>query len=126
MAADAYLRAAAGDLEKAAMEVKSQMDRARSDYKAYESETLKFINSTESDIRYNMSQIAANSEEKETVAHITAQNMKLKQDVEQKKNELKQRRAELDQIVSNKEGTRNDLISDAHSLANKSGNPALR
>lgn len=126
MAADAYLRAAAGDLEKAAQEVKSQMDKARSDYKLFESEATHFIDNLEGDIRANTIQMSLNNTDPGVVSHLTAEISRMKKAIEDKKKEIKQRRAELDSRVATKEGTRNDLISNAHSLANKSGNPALR
>ncbi|HSH55751.1 MAG TPA: hypothetical protein VK983_02920 [Candidatus Limnocylindrales bacterium] len=126
MAADAYLKAAAGDLQKAAQEIKNQMNSMQSDFKMFERDATHFIDSQESDKRAIMTRMAANHDDTELIRALTHQLHQIQRAIDDKKSELKQRRSEMSQQVSAKEGALTDLSSEANTLARKAGDPALK
>lgn len=128
MAADAYLKAAAGDLQKAAQEVKRQMKEVQQGESAFEKETIGYIQNAESEIRATMAKMGANSNS-ETIDDVSAMSMhvaNLKRLVEKKKQELNDHRKQAQRALADKQGAMNDLLNDASTLASKSGNPALK
>ncbi len=126
MAADAYLRAAAGDLEKAAQEVKNQMHMVRSDFNNFEREVMHYISDQEGEIRELAARMLAQHDDPQAIAIMTARTADLRRDIDRRKSELNQRRSDMNRALSMKEGTMNELLQEAHTLARQAGNPALR
>ncbi len=125
MPADAYLKAAAADLQKAADELKQSISALQSDFKQFESEANKDINSNESEARALTARVGLQDNQNSGAAHAVVVGQ-LKSRADKRKDEIKQRREQMQQAIAAKEQTMNDLLREASSLNSKSGNPALR
>ncbi len=126
MAADAYLKAAAGDLQKAAQELHNQINTVRNDFRTFEREANRFIDHNEGERRALMARMATQTDDPQLQSALTIQLHDTERDIDRKKQELNQRRSEMNQTIAMKQAAINDLSSSASTLANKSGDPALR
>lgn len=118
MAANEYLKAAAGQLESAANALKLEIDQIRGEYITYERQALHDINAKDQDIHAINARLAGNPPA-ETQTMLRGRIKMLQGEIDKKKKELADRKNSMNQAVKCKEGAINGLMSQSRGLSNQ-------
>jgi peptidoglycan hydrolase CwlO-like protein len=126
MAADAYLKVAAGQLQQAATDVKRQADQIRSEAASFKQKAEGDIVSKTAEVKVLQMEMDRRRDEPGVVSHLNIQIQNMQRDIDSLKQEIVQRTSQADQAVRGKEGAMQGLQSQSQQLAQQAGDPALR
>lgn len=118
MAANEYVQAAAAQLQNGANAIKKEMDQLRADFMTYERQAKSEIDSKESEIHALNARLAAGQPDASAVA-MQLRIQHLQGDINDKKREIVDCKSQMNNAISAKEGSINDLMSQSRGLQNK-------
>ena len=126
MAADAYLKSAAAQLQQAATAVKQSADQVRSDMANFKKQADSDISSLQTEIKVRQVELARNKDNEQHAASLSVLIGKLRQDLDMRKQELDQQLPAYEQAAKSKESTVQGLQSQAQGLQSQAGDPNLQ
>lgn len=126
MAADEYLKVAAGQLQQAATAVKMSADQIRADAASFKMQAEREIASKTSELQVRKNELHRHVDEPATVAATTMLIDKLQKEIDAIKQDLTQKTAQAEQAARSKEGAMQGLSSQAQKLQQQAGDPNLR
>lgn len=127
MAADAYLKVAASQLQQAASALKQDASSIRGEAISFRQQTEHEISSLESQIRIRRSEAehAANDEPNKAATHM-AEVQRMSKELESKRQELAKSIAEHEQAAKTKEAKIEQLAAQASNMERMANDPTLR
>ncbi len=126
MAADAYLKVAAGQLQQAATAVKQSADQIRAEAATFKQQIEHDINTMQSEMSVRQVELERHKSEPGPAGALTVKVQSLQKQIEMKKQELAQRLSQSEQAARSKEGAVDGLKSQASRLESQAGDPNLR
>lgn len=118
MAVDAYIQAAAAQLESAATALKQEAEQIRAEFMTYDRQVAHDITTKDAE-RKMYSARAATAPNGEQSAHLLFEANRLKGEIDRLKQNLEQRRSQVTQVVKGKQSQVDGLMSEARSLYGK-------
>ena len=126
MAADAYIKVAASQLQQAASAVKQDAEHMRAEFSSYKQQTNHDISNMQSEMHQRQIEAMRFKTDPPTYAAMMTNVKRIEQDMNTKKQELAQRTSEVEQIVRSKEGAVQGIQSQAQGLERQASDPKLR
>ncbi|HEX8227056.1 MAG TPA: hypothetical protein VF572_04275 [Candidatus Saccharimonadales bacterium] len=126
MAADAYLKVAAGQLQQAATEVKREADVARAEATNFKQKVSGDIVSMKARLNAKEYERDRRRDEPHAYATLNLQVQQIQKEIQEKQQEMDQKVSEAEQIARGKEGAMQGLKSQASQLQQQSADPNLR
>ena len=126
MAADAYLKVAAGQLQQAATAVKQDADHIRAELATFKHQAEHDINSMQTLAQVRRVEADRAKDEPANYNAIMAHVAKLEHDINEKKQELAKRTSEAEQKIRGKEGAVQGIASQAQGLQRQASDPNLK
>lgn len=118
MAADAYVQAAAGQLENGAVALKQEADQIRAEFMTYDRDMVRDIDDKEAN-RRALAARASTSSDSQEAASLLAQVALLRRQINKLQDELERRRSQTASAVKDKETKSSDLMGQARNLYGK-------
>ena len=126
MAADAYLKVAAGQLQQAATEVKREADQTRAEATNLRGRLDTDIISLKTNLTAVQLEIDRNKDDPTAYAHLRKQAYQIQSEIDSKKNEMDKIVSQAEQKARGKEGAMQGLKSQAQQLEQQASDPNLR
>ena len=126
MAADAYLKVAASQMQQAATAVKQDADQIRGELATFKRTVEKEIGNMQSEVTIRQLEADRNKDDTANYNMLLAVVLTLKHKISDKQQELAQRTSEAEQKIRGKEGAVQGIISQAQGIQRQAGDPQLK